>query len=82
MEICHGAGDHHAHILNAGKHPPSLILVEGVVELENVIETGCCQRPIGDRLCNGRLPGDGWNLAAVLVIEVGLESDIPACDRK
>jgi hypothetical protein len=41
MDIWHGAGDHYAHILNTGKYAPSLILIEGIVELENVIERGC-----------------------------------------
>src|SRR5581483_3705298 len=80
MDSGERGADLDARVLYAGKQPARLILVERIVEFEDIGEGGAGQRVVGDGLGVGRLPGDGRDPAAVLLMDIGLEADIPARD--
>ena len=69
-----------AGILDTRQHAPRGVRVEGVVELENVVEGRRPGRPVRDRLGDCRLPGDGRDRAAFLAVEICLKPEVPAGD--
>ena len=68
-------------MLDAGEQAARFVRVEGVVQFDDIVERGRGQRPVRHRAGDGGLQRDGRDRAAVLLVEVGLESDIPARDR-
>lgn len=69
-------------VLEAAEQASGLIGIERIVKFENVVEGGCTQRAIGNRLCDGRLQRHRRKGPAVLLVKIRLEADVPACDLK
>jgi hypothetical protein len=69
-------------VLHAGQQPPGFVRVQGVVELKDGIERRRGQRGVRHRKRQCRLQRNRRDQSAVLLIDIDLESDVPAVDRE
>ena len=82
LTVASGGVDVNPCVLGAGEQAPSLVLVQRVIELDDGVERRRGEWRVRHRPRGRRLQRNRRDRSAILLINISLESDIPAADRK